>query len=204
METSSVSTSTTTSQRTPPAFKPVQTLARPAVAQAILDKHDAATEGRRFNALLATASINDAIEYYKLFKQLQAQRQADDPEFVPLKVAAVFSPPAEGNKDVQQIQEDLPHETEDNRHDPEGKKTELRAIIADYNQRYGTNHDINTFDLYYQDVQQRIKDQQFPNRDLPRKGSGEGRHHHRRRHAPHRLRRRVPQHALRRQEPQVP
>ena len=26
------------------------------------------------------------------------------------------------------------------------------------------------FDLYYQDVQQRIKDQQFPNRDLPRKG----------------------------------
>ena len=26
------------------------------------------------------------------------------------------------------------------------------------------------FDLYYQDIQQRIKDQQFPNRDLPRKG----------------------------------
>ena len=34
----------------------------------------------------------------------------------------------------------------------------------------GTNHDINNFDLYYQDVQQRIKDQQFPNRDLPHKG----------------------------------
>ncbi len=93
-----------------------------------------------------------------------------DPEFVPLKIAAVFSPPAEGNKDVQQIQEDLPQEKEDNRHDPEGKKTALKAIIADYNQQYGTNHDINNFDLYYQDVQQRIKDQQFPNRDLPRKG----------------------------------
>ena len=93
------------------------------------------------------------------------------PSSSPLKVAAVFSPPAEGNKDVQQIQEDLPQEKEDNQHDPEGKKTALKAIIADYNQRYGTNHDINNFDLYYQDVQQRIKDQQFPNRDLPDKGA---------------------------------
>ena len=154
-----------------PASKTGQTLTKQAVAQAILDKHDAATGGRSFNALLATASINDAIEYYEVFKALQAERsQTDAPEFVPLKVAAVFSPPAEGNKDLQQIQEDLPQEKEDNRHDPEGKKMALAAIIADYNDRYGANHDINNFDLYYQDVQQRIKDQKFPNRDLPRKG----------------------------------
>ena len=152
-------------------LKPGQTLTKLAVAQAILDKHDAATGGRRFNALLATASINDAIEYYGVFKKLQAERQADDPEFVPLKIAAVFSPPAEGNPDVRQIQEDLPQEKEDNRHDPEGKKTALKAIIANYNKQYGTNHDINKFDLYYQDIQQRIKDQQFPNRDLPDKGA---------------------------------
>ena len=154
-----------------PSLKPGQTLTKRAVAQAILDKHDAATAGRRFNALLATASINDAIEYYEVFKQLQAEQQSTHPEFIPLKIAAVFSPPAEGNKDVQQIQEDLPQEKEDNRHDPEGKKTALEAIIADYNQRYGTNHNINNFDLYYQDVQQRIKDQQFSNRDLPDKGA---------------------------------
>ena len=154
-----------------PALKTGETFSKQAVAQAILDKHDAATGSRRFNALLATASINDAIEYYKVFKELQAQCQAADPEFVPLKVAAVFSPPAEGNPDVRQIQEDLPQEKENNRHDPEGKKTALKAIIADYNQRYGTNHDISNFDLYYQDVQQRIKDQQFPNRDLPDKGA---------------------------------
>ena len=153
-----------------PALKSGQTLTKQAVVQAILDKHDAATGERRFNALLATASINDAIEYYEVFKKLQAERQAADAELVPLKVAAVFSPPAEGNRDVQQIQEDLPQEQEDNRHDPEGKKTALKAIIADYNQQYRTNHDINNFDLYYQDIQQRIKDQQFPNRDLPHKG----------------------------------
>ena len=154
------------------ALKPGQTLTKQAVVQAILDKHDTATGGRRFNALLATASINDAIEYYGIFKKLQAERQVGESEFVPLKIAAVFSPPAEGKqaKDIQQIQEDLPQEKEDNKHDPEGKKTALKAIIANYNQQYGTNHDINNFDLYYQDVQQRIKDQQFPNRDLPRKG----------------------------------
>ncbi len=153
-----------------PALKPGETLTKQAVVQAILDKHDAATGDRRFNALLATASINDAIEYHEVFKNLQAERQAADPEFLPLNIAAVFSPPAEGNKDVQQIQEDLPQEKEDNQHDPEGKKTALKTIIADYNQQYSTNHDINNFDLYYQDVQQRIKDQQYPNRDLPNKG----------------------------------
>jgi len=154
-----------------PALKPGQTLAKQAVAQAILDKHDAATGVRRFNALLATASINDAIEYCEVFKALQAEHQAANPDFMPLKIAAVFSPPAQGNKDVQQIQEDLPQEKEDNRHDPEGKKAALKAIIGDYNERYGTRHDIGNFDLYYQDIQKRIKGQKFPNRDLPRKGA---------------------------------
>nr|WP_242469527.1 hypothetical protein [Rhabdochromatium marinum] len=39
--------------------------------------------------------------------------------------------------------------------------------MADYNAQYGTNHSIGEFDGYYQDVQQRIKDQQYPNSDLP-------------------------------------
>jgi type I restriction enzyme R subunit len=151
-------------------LRPGQPLSKKAVALAILDKHDEATSHRRFNALLATASIHDAIEYYNIFQELQAERAAADPDFTPLKIAAVFSPPAEGNQDVLQIQEDLLQEREDNRHDPEGKKAALKAIIADYNQRYSTHHSINNFDLYYQDVQQRIKDQHLPNRDLPRKG----------------------------------
>ena len=47
------------------------------------------------------------------------------------------------------------------------KKAALKAILADYNTRYGTNHRISEFDLYYQDVQKRIKDQQWPNSDFP-------------------------------------
>lgn len=151
-------------------IEPGEILAKRAVVDAILSKHDAATGNRRFNALLATGSINEAIAYYDSFKDAQAERQAADPEFQPLNIACVFSPPGDVSADVRQIQEDLPQERADNQQDPEAKKKALTAIIADYNARFGTNHSINEFDLYYQDVQKRIKDQQFPNADLPKKG----------------------------------
>ncbi len=147
--------------------KPGEAIAKKAVIDAILAKHDAATGGRRFNAILATASINDAIEYHALFKTMQAEKQAADPDFKPLNIACVFSPPAEGDPDVKQIQEDLPQEKEDNEVEPDKKKDALKAILADYNARYGTNHRLSEFDLYYQDVQKRIKDQQWPNSDFP-------------------------------------
>ena len=62
---------------------------------------------------------------------------------------------------------DLQQEQEDNQVEPEKKKQALEAILADYNARYGTNHRLSEFDLYYQDVQKRIKDQQWPNADYP-------------------------------------
>ncbi|RMS51427.1 DEAD/DEAH box helicase [Pseudomonas amygdali pv. photiniae] len=147
--------------------KPGEALAKRAVVEAIVAKHDIATAQRRFNAILATASINDAIEYHRLFAELQYAKHLDAPDYQPLNIACVFSPPAEGNADVKQIQEDLPREKQDNEEDPEGKKAALKAILADYNQRYGSNHSIGEFDLYYQDVQKRIKDQQWPNADYP-------------------------------------
>jgi type I restriction enzyme, R subunit len=147
--------------------KPGEAIAKKAVIESILAKHNQSTADRRFNAILATASINDAIEYHALFKTMQAEKQAADPEFKPLNIACVFSPPAEGDPDVKQIQEDLPQEQADNEEDPEGKKAALKAILADYNARYGTNHRLSEFDLYYQDVQKRIKDQQWPNADYP-------------------------------------
>ena len=147
--------------------KPGEALAKRAVVEAILAKHDMATAQRRFNAILATASINDAIEYHSLFAEVQQAKRQADPDYQPLNIACVFSPPAEGNADVKQIQEDLPQEKQDNEEDPEGKKAALKAILADYNQRYGSNHSIGEFDAYYQDVQKRIKDQQWPNADYP-------------------------------------
>jgi type I restriction enzyme R subunit len=149
--------------------KPGEAIAQAAVAEAILSKHDAATSGRRFNAVLATASINDAIAYTHLFKTIQARKAATEEDFVPLNIACVFSPPAEGNKDVQQLQEDLLQEKADNKVSPEEKKIALKGIIADYNAQFGTNHTITEFDQYYQDVQQRIKDHKYTNKDYPAK-----------------------------------
>ncbi len=149
--------------------KPGEPMAQRAVVEAILDKHNAATNSRRFNAVLATSSINNAIEYYKLFVKTQQLAYQKDPNYVPLNIACVFSPPAEGNKDIAQIQEDLDQEKEDNKKNPEEKKAALKTIIADFNQQFETNHSINEFDKYYQDIQSRIKDQKYSNKDYPHK-----------------------------------
>jgi type I restriction enzyme R subunit len=155
-----------------------------AVVKEIIAKHGAATSGRRFNAVLATASINDAIEYVKEFKTQQAQYQEENESYKPLNIACVFSPPAQppknkddagannadkNVKDIKQLQEDLPQEKKDNAEEPEKKKAALKTILTDYNTQYGTSHTINEFDLYYQDVQQRIKNQKYSNADYAHK-----------------------------------
>jgi type I restriction enzyme R subunit len=80
------------------------------------------TDSRRFNAILATSSINNAIEYYQLFKEFQKKKIAESADYVPLNIACVFSPPAqliakEGDQqsqknaaDIRQVQEDLQQE----------------------------------------------------------------------------------------------
>jgi type I restriction enzyme R subunit len=161
--------------------KPGEPIAQQAVVEAILDKHNAATNSRRFNATLATASINNAIEYYHLFKVIQKRKQEENEDYVSLNVACVFSPPSQliakngdqqsqkNAEDIKQLQEDLAQEKEDNKQNPEEKKKALIEIIADYNLQFGTSHTINEFDLYYQDVQRRIKDQKYSNKDYPHK-----------------------------------
>lgn len=159
--------------------KPGEGIAQKAVVEAILEKHEAATNHRKFNAVLATQSINEAIEYYKLFKKIQEKKKLESPDFEKLNIACVFSPPAqsiakEGDQksqknaaDVKQLQEDLPNEKWNNETNPDEKKKALTEIISDYNQQFGTKFDINDFDLYYQDIQKRIKDQKYTNKEYP-------------------------------------
>lgn len=146
-----------------------ETVKKSAIVKAVLDKHRAATNGCRFNALFATGSINDAVEYYNLFEEAQAREIHADEHYEPLNVACVFTPPAEGNRDIMQIQEDLPQEQLDNEYEPDVKKSALIHIIENYNKQFGTNHSVNEFDAYYQDVQQRIKNQQYSNKDYAHK-----------------------------------
>lgn len=149
--------------------RPGDAYTQQAVVEAIIAKHNAATHERQFNALFATSSINEAIDYYQLFKQLQEKKKQEDESYWPLNIACVFSPPPGLSQDVAQLQEDLQQERFDNSNDPKGKENALRAIIEDYNRQYGTNHKITEFDLYYQDLQQRIKDHKYSNADYPHK-----------------------------------
>ena len=114
------------------SVKPGETPAKQAVVEAILDKHDAATNERKFNALFATASIDDAIEYFHLFREIQDARAEADEDTMPLNIACVFSPPSEGRRDIAQLQEDLPQELADNQVEPNRKKAALKKIIDDY------------------------------------------------------------------------
>lgn len=128
----------------------------------ILDNHDKLTAQRRFNALLATPSIPDAIRYYQIFKEEQERRIMNDPDYVPLNITAVFTPPMKNISD-----EDLPQEEADNKENPDGNREALSRIIDAYNKQFDTNFSVELFDEYYRDVQQRIKDQKYPNKDLP-------------------------------------
>ena len=158
--------------------KPGEAISQQAVVDAILEKHTSATNHRKYNAVFATASINDAIEYYRLFKHAQQKKKEADEDYIPLNIACVFSPPAqlmakEGEQknaeDIKQLQEDLQQEKFDNQSKPEEKKKALIEIIDDYNKQFGTNHQISEFDGYYQNVQSRIKEQKYSNKDYPHK-----------------------------------
>lgn len=136
------------------------------IVEKILEVHDKVSDNRRFNALFATASINDAIEYCQAFDDIQFKREEADSNYKPLRIACLFSPPAEGNRDIMQIQEELDQERQDNQVDPLGKKEALRRIISIYRKTYGGNFCIEEFDRYNSDVQQRIKRQ--GREDVPR------------------------------------
>ena len=149
------------------AAEPATAAYQQSVVRSILQKHHRSTQDRRFNALFATGSINEAIAYYEAFKAIQAQLAEEEESYTALNIACVFSPPGTVSKRARQIQDDLEQERIDNKVEPALKKAALEAIINEYNQQYGSNHTIQEFDNYYTDVQQRIKAQQYPNKDWP-------------------------------------
>ncbi len=135
------------------------------VVYSILEKHDALTAHRRFNAVFATNSIPEAIEYYKQFQSVQDYKNQVSENYKWLNIACVFSPPPSISKDVQQIQDDLHRERQDyDSKDTEKNKEKQQAleqIISDYCKTTGETHCIQDFDFYYQSIQQRIKDQKY-------------------------------------------
>ena len=112
-------------------------LSKRTIARAILDKHDALSGNRRFNALLAAASVDDALECHNALEEFQAERRAEDPDFVPLGIAVLFSSPTEGEDTAWRASDESAEEQEETLRGFEGRK----AAINDYNRRHGANHD---------------------------------------------------------------
>ena len=84
--------------------------------------------GGKFHALLATSSIPEAIEYYRLFKR----------EHTSLKVTALFDPSI------------------DNTGGAVIKEEALLEILQDYNVRYGTAYSMPIWDQFKKDVANRL------------------------------------------------
>ena len=148
--------------KTPDGQKDATPLSKRQIVAHILNNHDKLTAQRHFNALLATPSIPDAVSYYQIFQDEQSKRLQADPDYEPLNITAVFTPPFRSSSD-----EDLPQEEADNREHAEENKTALSHIIDDYNKQFKTNFSPDLFDEYYRDVQTRIKDQKYANKDYP-------------------------------------
>ena len=67
-------------------------------------------------------------------------------------MACVFYPPAYGNRDIMQIQEDLEQERRDNEVEPDKKRMALEKIMKDYNKYYGSKNAVMEVDIYYQNI----------------------------------------------------
>ena len=100
-----------------------------AVIKEIIEKHDAATNNRRFNAILATASINNAIEYYDKFKAIQAQMKQADENYEPLNIACVFSRQPKATKMCNRFKKIYPQEKLDNTVAPDERKKHSPELL---------------------------------------------------------------------------
>lgn len=100
---------------------------REAVVKNILENWITLSHNNKFSAILATSSINEAIEYYKLFKNKNF-----------IKVTCLFDPNIDNNDNFM-IKEDG-----------------LKEIIADYNKMYGQLYNLSNFPKLKQDIVQRF------------------------------------------------
>lgn len=98
-----------------------------AVVKNILENWITLSRNSKFSAILATSSINEAIEYYKLFKNKNV-----------IKVTCLFDPNIDNNDNFM-IKDDG-----------------LKEIIADYNKMYGQLYNLSNFSKLKQDIVQRF------------------------------------------------
>ena len=98
------------------------------VVKDILENWVTLSHNSKFHAIFATSSIPEAIDYYRLFKEMKPH----------LKVTALFDPSIDNNGGVQ------------------FKEDGLVEIISDYNEQYGQELSIPTFAKMKKDIAARL------------------------------------------------
>ena len=102
---------------------------RQAVARDINEHWAQLSRGSMFHAILATSSIPEAVEYYRIFKA----------QYPHIKVTALFDPNIDNTGDSQLFKEDG-----------------LLEILRDYNAAYGQHFTMPTHDEFKKDVSKRL------------------------------------------------
>ena len=104
----------------------------------IYNIHYNKTVNKNYSAIFATQSIEMAMKYYDAFKE----READKGDKA-LKIATIFT--YEANQDTREGEI------------TESSKDQLARVIKDYNEIYGTNFSLDSYDKYFNDISSRVK-----------------------------------------------
>lgn len=108
------------------------------VAEHIVSNHHKKTREQMYTSIFTVQSIPMAIKYYHIFKQLKEEGKHD------LNVSTIFTYAANEDKKNQV----------NNVH----SKESLQQIILDYNQTFGKNYSLDTFDGFFNDISKRVKE----------------------------------------------
>lgn len=100
------------------------------VVEDILENWSVLSHGSKFHAIFAISSIQEAIEYYRLFKTTDTK----------LKITALFDPNIDNDDAAKAL----------------NKEAGLKEIVEDYNKRYGQHFSIPTFSAMKKDIASRL------------------------------------------------
>lgn len=111
----------------------------------IISNYNASTYDRDYNAIFAVSNIQMLQKYYDLFKQREHN----------LKIATIYT--YQQNEDVD---DELTGQNEGFANEGHTRDL-LEHQIRDYNKLFGTDFDTNHFNLYYDDINKRMKNRQI-------------------------------------------
>jgi len=118
------------------------------ISKHILDIHKRKTYNKEFNAIFAVSSVKIAIKYYEIFRELDSN----------LNIASIFT---YNPNEAQVYASDVEDEVDENYEDTRDK---LERMVNDFNNTFGTNHDLNKengFNAYYVDISKKVKERKL-------------------------------------------